>query len=373
MKYTIHGFLQSRLIELKLSERDALILRYFIDFRDTGKMTARVIDGSVYYWVHYDYFIEEFPILSYSGKQWTKNAIYRRLKRLVDCQVLTHQTVRCAGTFSYFGIGKAYCSLISSTQTPAPLTSPASDGTSPASDGTSPASDGTSPASERRSIHNIQPLYPSITSNNNNNNTPKTPRPKSAVAVAVAVEKEKNVSKEKDMTTAAFAAESINNALEKAERQERISPEIVMQICENNGVTPEEVIAAASALAQDKKGIQKVVGVLRGAKDATGKHVSSYFRDGLHLIAPAAPPAAALSNIEKVWHDVRLACRERLDAAEYARSIYAASARSFERGELILTAPAAAAKCCAAHEDLLKTAFAGLTGQHVEKITYNVR
>ena len=175
------------------------------------------------------------------------------------------------------------------------------------------------------------------------------------------------------MTTAAFAAESINNALEKAERQERISPEIVMQICENNGVTPEEVIAAASALAQDKKGIQKVVGVLRGAKDATGKHVSSYFRDGLHLIAPAAPPAAALSNIEKVWHDVRLACRERLDAAEYARSIYAASARSFERGELILTAPAAAAKCCAAHEELLKTAFAGLTGQHVEKITYHVR
>ena len=50
-----------------------------------------------------------------------------------------------------------------------------------------------------------------------------------------------------------------------------------------------------------------------------------------------------------------------------------AAARSFERGELILTAPAAAAQHCAAHEDLLKTAFAGLTGQCVEKITYNVR
>ena len=81
----------------------------------------------------------------------------------------------------------------------------------------------------------------------------------------------------------------------------------------------------------------------------------------------------AQSNIEKVWHDVRLACRERLDPAEYARSIYAAAACSFKRGELILTAPAAAAKCCAAHEDLLKTAFAGVTGQCVEKITYNVR
>ena len=155
MKYTIHGFLQSRLIELKLSERDALILRYFIDFRDTGKMTSREIDGSVFYWVNYAAFIEEYPILSYGGKAWTKNAIYRRLKKLVETKILTHHTIRYAGTFSYFGLGKEYHSLISSTQPPAPLTSPESKGTSPESKGTSPESKGTSPESKGTSPESL--------------------------------------------------------------------------------------------------------------------------------------------------------------------------------------------------------------------------
>lgn len=109
MKFTICGFSQRRLIELKLDLIDALILRYFIDFKDSGKMETDIFDDEIYYWIRYDKVVEEIPIIGITKN----NNMYRRFKKLVDANVLKHRTKRKGGTFSYFRPGKEYYSLIS--------------------------------------------------------------------------------------------------------------------------------------------------------------------------------------------------------------------------------------------------------------------
>lgn len=111
MKYTLHGFSQPKLIELGLDYIDALILRYFIDFKDTNRMRREIINNQPYYWVKYEAIIEEYPILGIT----TKDRIYRRLKRLETIGVLKHTTVKNQGTYSYYAVGNNYFSLISDT------------------------------------------------------------------------------------------------------------------------------------------------------------------------------------------------------------------------------------------------------------------
>ena len=63
MKFTFMGFLQSKAIEMGLDDKDLAILRYFIDFKDSGKMVMRIIDDKPFYWLKSDALIEELPIL----------------------------------------------------------------------------------------------------------------------------------------------------------------------------------------------------------------------------------------------------------------------------------------------------------------------
>ena len=53
MEYVVHGFSQEKAIELGLDDRDLLILRWFINFRDTGKMATKIIKDDKYYWIDY--------------------------------------------------------------------------------------------------------------------------------------------------------------------------------------------------------------------------------------------------------------------------------------------------------------------------------
>lgn len=108
MRFTVHGFKQDKLIELGLDNDDALILRYFIDFRDTESMRAEVIEGETYYWIKYEAVIEAIPII----KLKKKDSLYRKLKNMVSIGVLKHKTIKSNGTYSYFGIGKRYYELI---------------------------------------------------------------------------------------------------------------------------------------------------------------------------------------------------------------------------------------------------------------------
>ncbi|WP_315118510.1 conserved phage C-terminal domain-containing protein [uncultured Clostridium sp.] len=112
MKYTILGFKQSELVRFGLDMIDALILRYFVDFKDSGRMDEEEISGETYHWVRYDSIIEDLPILSLK-----KDSIYRRLKRMTKTDILRHETIRENGVYSYYGIGSNFIQLISDFKT----------------------------------------------------------------------------------------------------------------------------------------------------------------------------------------------------------------------------------------------------------------
>lgn len=108
MKFTILGFSQRKLIEYKISLDEALILRYFVDFKDSGSMVKEYIDNDLYYWVNYESLKKELPILDIS-----KDRVYRRLKNLVDIGILKHKTKKQGGTYSFYAIGTRYSELVS--------------------------------------------------------------------------------------------------------------------------------------------------------------------------------------------------------------------------------------------------------------------
>lgn len=114
MKYTIEGFNQAKAVELGLCVADLIILRWFVNFAGTDKMLKRNIEGKEYYWIKYEGMLKDLPILSI-----TKDTLYRRLKGLVEKEVLDHITVKDAGTYSFYKLGKNYLALI--TDTPIPL------------------------------------------------------------------------------------------------------------------------------------------------------------------------------------------------------------------------------------------------------------
>lgn len=111
MQYNFLGFSVAKMMELELDMKDLAILRYFIDFRDTGKMSAEVIDGKSYYWINYNYMADEMPFLCLG-----KKAIMTRMHKLRDLGILIHYTKKEGGTFSYFAIGPKYIELISNSE-----------------------------------------------------------------------------------------------------------------------------------------------------------------------------------------------------------------------------------------------------------------
>jgi len=108
MKYTINGFSQEKLIQYELDEKDSLLLRYFIDFKDSGKMKIRTIDEEQYYWVSYKGVMEAMPILNLK-----EDSVYRRLKKLCEKKILKSVTIRQGGVYSFYKTGDNYITLIS--------------------------------------------------------------------------------------------------------------------------------------------------------------------------------------------------------------------------------------------------------------------
>ena len=112
MKNGICGFSQRKAVELGLRSDDLIFLRWFVDFSHSPKMKKRMICGNTFFWVDYRAVLKDLPILKVSKGQLRR----RILNSLVRSNVLTHKQVRESGphggTFSYFGFGKAYETLI---------------------------------------------------------------------------------------------------------------------------------------------------------------------------------------------------------------------------------------------------------------------
>ncbi len=106
MKYTIEGFSQEKLMEFGLDVNDAIILRWFIDFKDTGKMSSEIIENDKYYWINYEALLKDLPIMNIK-----KDTLYRRLKKMESVQILKHFTKKQGGTYSMYAVDLNYCQL----------------------------------------------------------------------------------------------------------------------------------------------------------------------------------------------------------------------------------------------------------------------
>lgn len=69
MRFNIHGFDQKVAIKIGLSNDELLILRHFEDFAQSGKMEAFYENGYMFYWVNYNKFLEDLPILNISKER----------------------------------------------------------------------------------------------------------------------------------------------------------------------------------------------------------------------------------------------------------------------------------------------------------------
>ena len=118
MRYTIEGFSQTEAIKFRRTETvngkekvvtldctDLVILRWFVDF--WPNMMKVEIGGRQYAWLSYKALIEDMPLIGIK-----KGMLALRLKKLVSFGILSHQTVKNGGTFSYYGFGPEYARLI---------------------------------------------------------------------------------------------------------------------------------------------------------------------------------------------------------------------------------------------------------------------
>lgn len=108
MKNTIEGFNQNKLLEYDLDIKDAMILRYCVDFMNTGRMSSVVVNNKVYYWVSYKHIKEDLPILKINNN----DALRKRFKKLEEAGLIEHHHRKDGGSYSYYRLSEKYYELI---------------------------------------------------------------------------------------------------------------------------------------------------------------------------------------------------------------------------------------------------------------------
>ena len=109
MQFSFLGYSVKKIMELNLDVKDVTILRYFDDFRKSGKMNYEEVNGVKYYWISYQSIENELPFLGLG-----KRSIMMRMFKLRDLGILSHYTKKEGGTFSFYGLGDKYNELINS-------------------------------------------------------------------------------------------------------------------------------------------------------------------------------------------------------------------------------------------------------------------
>lgn len=108
MKFTYMGFSQKVAVDMGLDLIDLAILRYFIDFKDSGSMLIEIIENEKYYWVKYEGIISANPIFNIKSK----DAVARRMKNMTDKEILKRYIKKEKGTFTFYTVGENYKRLI---------------------------------------------------------------------------------------------------------------------------------------------------------------------------------------------------------------------------------------------------------------------
>ena len=66
MRFTIMGFRQSTVVANKITAKELVFLRWFIDFMVTMRMKWVHVGGQTYFWIDNSTVLEELPILGIS-------------------------------------------------------------------------------------------------------------------------------------------------------------------------------------------------------------------------------------------------------------------------------------------------------------------
>ena len=106
MRFSFFGFSQRAAIDLGLDPADLLILRWFVDFRNSGKMISKEIDGKMFYLVSYSAVAEDLTIL-----YMKKDSVYRRFKKMCDKNVLEKRIIKSKKTLVYFNTAENFPKL----------------------------------------------------------------------------------------------------------------------------------------------------------------------------------------------------------------------------------------------------------------------
>ena len=107
MQFSFLGYSVKKIMEFNLDVKDVIILRYFDDFRKSGRMNYEVIEGEKYYWISYQSIENQLPFLGLG-----KRSIMMRMLKLRDLGILSHYTKKEGGTFSFYALGDRYKDLL---------------------------------------------------------------------------------------------------------------------------------------------------------------------------------------------------------------------------------------------------------------------
>ena len=108
MKYNIN-INQKAIIDnwFNLDIIDCAILNYIQDFAKSNKIIKIIYDWQEYFWIQYEHFIKEMPLLWIKNKQ----ALKRRIDKIVECWILEKHLLNWNST--YFKFWDNYEKLIS--------------------------------------------------------------------------------------------------------------------------------------------------------------------------------------------------------------------------------------------------------------------
>lgn len=106
MKFSLFGFSQPAALDLDLDLRDLSILRWFADFKDSGYMVSREIDGKMFYLVSYTAVAQQLVILNMG-----RDAVYRRFKKFCDKKILEKRVIYDEAKLVFFAPGENYAKL----------------------------------------------------------------------------------------------------------------------------------------------------------------------------------------------------------------------------------------------------------------------
>ena len=107
MQFSFLGFSSMKIMEFNLDVKDMIILKYFNDFKNSGKMNFEVVNGEKYYWLSYQNIENELPFLGLA-----KRAIMARMFKMKKLGILKHYTKKDGGTFSYYALGERFNELL---------------------------------------------------------------------------------------------------------------------------------------------------------------------------------------------------------------------------------------------------------------------